>query len=88
MQRKYSKLLINKKKFLEKRTCDLEKQSAGGVPEKNLRKTLAKLTRKYLCQSPIFNKAAGCSPGTVARVNFAKFSTTVFLQNTGGRLDY
>ena len=47
-------------------------------------RNFAKFTGKHLCHSPFFNNIAGlsqCFP-----VNFAKYLTAPFLQNTYGRL--
>ena len=66
------------------------------VLQKKVLKNVAKSTGKHLCQSLIFNKAAGLRPATLLKkglwhmcfpVNFAKFlRTTSFLQNSSGRL--
>ena len=52
---------------------------------KGVLKNFTKFTGKHLCQSLFFNKVAGlrhrCFP-----VNFVKFLTTTFLQNSSGQL--
>ena len=62
---------------------------------KGPRRNSPKLTRKYLCQSLIFNKIAGLRPANLLKkkpwhrcfpVNFAKRLRTPFLQNTSRRL--
>ena len=63
--------------------------------KKGVVRNFAKFTGKHLCQSLLFNKVAGLRPATLLKkrlwhrcfsVNFAKFLTTPFLQNTSGRL--
>ena len=58
-------------------------------------KNFTKFPGKHLCQSLFFNKVAGLSPATLLKkrlwhkcfpVNFVKFLTTPFLQNTSKRL--
>ena len=58
-------------------------------------RNFAKLTRKHLSQSLVFNKVAGLRPPTLLKkrllqryfpVNFAKFAKTPFLQNISRRL--
>ena len=62
---------------------------------KGVLRYFAKLTGKYLCQSLFFNKVTGLTPVTLLKkklwyrcfpVNFVKFLTTPFLQNTSGPL--
>ena len=69
--------------------------------EKGVLRNFTRFTGNHLCQSLFFNKAAGLRPTTLLNettllkkrlwhrcfpVNFAKFLTTPFLQNTSGRL--
>ena len=63
--------------------------------KKGVLTNFTKFKGKHLSQSLFFNKAAGLRPATSLKkrlwhrcfpVNFAKFLTTPFLQNTSGRL--
>ena len=63
--------------------------------KKGVLRYFAKLTGKYLCQSLFFNKVTGLTPATLLKkklwyrcfpVNFVKFLTAPFLQNTSGQL--
>ena len=58
-----------------------QKQPLEAFYKKGVLKNFAKFTGKYLCQSLFFNKVATLSP-----VNFAKFITAPFSQNTSVRL--
>ena len=62
---------------------------------KGVLRNFAKFTGKHLCHSFFFNKAAGLRRATLLKkrlwdrcfpVNFAKFATTPFYQNTSGQL--
>ena len=62
---------------------------------KGVLRNFATFTGKHLWQSLVFNKVAGLRPATLLKkrlwhrcfpVNFVKFLTTPFLQNTSGRL--
>ena len=75
---------------------DLNRSSHQGCSMKNvLLRNFTKFTGKRLCQSLFFNKVAGLRPATLLKkrlwhscfpVNFGKFLSTPFLQNTFGRL--
>ena len=63
--------------------------------KKSVLKNFLKFTGKHLCQSPFFKKVVGLRPVTLLKkrlwhrcfpMNFTKFSRTLFLQNTFGRL--
>ena len=62
---------------------------------KGVLRNFAKFTGKHPCQRLFFNRVGGLKPATLFKkrlwrrcflVNFAKFLTTPFLQNTSGRL--
>ena len=62
---------------------------------KGVLRNFAKFTGKHQCQSLFFNKLAGLRPATLLKrrlwhrcfpMNFSKFLTTPFLQNTSERL--
>ena len=64
-----------------------QKQPSQVFCKKGVLRNIAKFTGKHLCQSLFFIKVAGlmlCH--RCFSVNFAKFLTTPFLQNTSGRL--
>ena len=63
--------------------------------KKVILRSFAKITRKHMCQSLLFNEVAGLKPATLLKkrlcyrcfvVNFAKFLRTPFSQNTSGWL--
>ena len=63
--------------------------------KKSVLRNFTKFAGKHLYQSLFFNKVAGLRPATLLRksllyicfpVNFVKFLTTPFVQNTSGRL--
>ena len=63
--------------------------------KKGILRNFTKFTGKHLRQSLFFNNVAGLRPATLFQrkllhscfpVNFAKFSRTLFLQNTSGQL--
>ena len=69
--------------------------NGGVLLEKVLLETSQKFTGKQLCQGLFLNKVVGPRPATLLKkrhwhicfsVNFSKFLTTPFLQNTCGRL--
>ena len=73
----------------------IQKQPLEVFCKKGVLKNFAKLTGKYLCQSFFFNKVADPTLATLLKkrlwnryfsVSFAKFSRTLFLRNTSGRL--
>ena len=72
-----------------------QKQPPEVFYKKGVLRNFAKFTRKHLCKSLLFNKVAGLRPATLLKkrlwhrrfpVNFSKFLTTSFAQNTAGRL--
>ena len=63
--------------------------------KKGVLKNFTKFTGNHMCQNLFFNKVADLRPATLLKkrlwhrcfpVNFVKFSRTLFLQNTSGRL--
>ena len=71
----------------------VQKQPQELFYKKGVLKNFTKFTRKYLCQSLLFNKVAGPTPADLIKrklwcrclpVNFAKFLRTPVLQNTSG----
>ena len=81
--------------FIADNSTGSEAATRGVLLRKGVLRNFAKLTGKYKCQSPFFNKVAGLRPATLSKkrlwhrcfpVNFAKFLRTPFLQNTYGRL--
>ena len=63
--------------------------------QKGVLRNFTKFTGKHLCQSIFYNKVASLRPATLLKkrhwhrcfpVNFVKFLTTPFLQNTSGRM--
>ena len=101
MQIKGDRQLINVTFSLEVLTSkfdELEKDRSRRwrcFVKKGVLKNFAKFTGKHLCQSLFFNKVAGNACNFIKKedlaqvffpVNFSKFSRTLFLQNTSGRL--
>ena len=87
---------INKKSAIKEGTRKMENCKANHILDrsshrmcsvrKGVLRNFAKVTGKYLCQSPFFNFIKKRLWHRCLPVNFAKYSRTSFLQNTSRRL--